>query len=145
MVEETNKNPALKSATQAIRAFICWELWKARCALRYGNKRTTVTTICNEVLFHLKVYFTRNNFHNIKEIIIYSNGYRITHTFGEGNELTDSLETELFYNAQALPREARGPYRMDKDSNAYLQDKAKKKLLHLYIGIDKTIIISTPE
>ncbi|XP_060194477.1 uncharacterized protein LOC132623706 [Lycium barbarum] len=60
---------AIRTATQAIPALICWKLWKARCALRYGNKRTIVTTICNEVLFHLKVYFTRNNFHNNSEFL----------------------------------------------------------------------------
>ncbi|OIT00443.1 hypothetical protein A4A49_60011, partial [Nicotiana attenuata] len=40
--------------------FICWELWKNRCAIRYGHKRTSVSRIRHDVLFHLKIFIKKN-------------------------------------------------------------------------------------
>ncbi|XP_075083529.1 uncharacterized protein LOC107784422 [Nicotiana tabacum] len=54
-----NKNDIQRKLCQVFPIFICWELWKHRCSIRYGNINSTIAKLRHSILFHMKVYMKK--------------------------------------------------------------------------------------
>lgn len=54
-----NKNVMIRSLCLVAPIFICWELWKNICAIRYGDKRTSISRIRHDVLFSLEDFYEK--------------------------------------------------------------------------------------
>ncbi|XP_070040593.1 uncharacterized protein [Nicotiana tomentosiformis] len=52
-------NKFIRTMHQIIPIYICWEIWKARCASRYGNGAPPIYKIFQEILFHIKIYLNK--------------------------------------------------------------------------------------
>lgn len=59
MEEPQNKNDVQRDLCRVVPIFICWDLWKHRCSIRYGNINPTIAKLRQSILFRVKVYMKK--------------------------------------------------------------------------------------
>ncbi|XP_075095479.1 uncharacterized protein LOC142173737 [Nicotiana tabacum] len=55
------KNGLHKDLLKIIPIFILWEIWKARCANRYGKKKVSKVKVIHHIFYHIKWIVSKTN------------------------------------------------------------------------------------